>query len=298
LRALPVLNYTYVMPFEIQKYLADRKTKIEAALSACLPDENACPPNLSAAMRHAVFTGGKRLRPILCMAAAEAAGGSHDSALYPACAVELLHTYTLVHDDLPCMDNDLTRRGQPTVHVKYGEAVAVLAGDALLTLAFEVLARTPETRPGLTARLVGELAAATGASGVIAGQVDDIGFIGNASREIVERVFRHKTADLFRAAVRLGALAANADDEVLDKLSVFAEGLGMAFQITDDLLDAAEKNADKHEELSCLCVMSAADARAWAASQTSAALAALQELPGGPPEALSEIARLLLNRQH
>lgn len=270
---------------------------IEAALAGCLPDENVCPSNLSAAMRHAVLTGGKRLRPVLCLAAAEAVGGNHAPALYPACAVELLHAYTLVHDDLPCMDNDLTRRGQPTVHVKYGEAVAVLAGDALLTLAFETLARTPESRPGLTARLVGELAAAAGASGVIAGQVEDVGFAGSVSRETIESVFRHKTADLFRAAVRLGALTANADAAVLDKLSEFADGLGMAFQITDDLLDAAEKNADKHGELSCLCVMTEDSARAWAASQTSAALSALQGLPG-PTQALSETAVLLLNRQH
>lgn len=297
MRVHAALNYTRAMSFEIQKYLADRKTMIDDALAVCLPDEHVCPANLAASMRHAVLTGGKRLRPILCLAAAEAAGGSPDAALCPACAVELLHAYTLVHDDLPCMDNDLTRRGQPTVHVKYGEAVAVLAGDALLTLAFETLSRTPETRPGLSARLVGELASATGASGVIAGQIDDIGFTGSVSRETVESVFRHKTAGLFRAAVRLGALTANTDAAVLDKLSVFAEGLGMAFQITDDLLDAAEKNDAKHDEMSCLYAMSAADARAWAASQTSAALAALQGLPG-PTRALSEIASLLLNRRH
>ncbi len=269
---------------------------VETVLFGCLPDANTPPANLSGAMRHAVLTGGKRLRPILCLAAAEAAGGKPEHALLPACTVELLHAYTLVHDDLPCMDNDLLRRGQPTVHVKYGEAVAVLAGDALLTLAFEILARTPETRPGMTAQLVGELAVAAGAAGVIAGQVDDIGFEGHETRDMIESVFRHKTADLFRAAVRLGALTANTDKIVLEKLSAFADGLGMAFQITDDLLDAAENKSEKAGELSCLCVMTADAVREWAAQNTESALAALQGLPG-PHLALAEIARALLSRQ-
>lgn len=293
---MPSFNYTCDMSRDLEKYLSERKQMVEAALAGCLPDENARPANLAGAMRHAVTSGGKRLRPVLCLAAAEAAGGNPAHALYPACAVELLHAYTLVHDDLPCMDNGLTRRGLPTVHVKYGEAVAVLAGDALLTLAFETLARTPETRPGLVARLVGELAAAAGAAGVIAGQVDDIGFDGSATRELVESVFRHKTADLFRAAARLGALTAGADAAVLQKLSAFADGLGMAFQITDDLLDASENNDGQRKELSCLCVMTADEARAWAARHTAAAIDALQGLPG-PHQTLDAIARKLLNRR-
>ena len=197
-----------------------------------------------------------------------------------ASAVELLHTYTLVHDDLPCMDNDLLRRGQPTVHAKYGEAIGVLAGDALQTLAFETLSRTPEKRPGTVARLVAELAAAAGAAGVIAGQVEDIRFAASATRAVIDYVFQHKTADLFRAACRLGAVAAGAAETDLAKLSTFANDLGFAFQIIDDLLDAKEAKSDIKPELSCLDIMPETEARTWAAGHTQRAIAALKELPG------------------
>ena len=283
------------MTFDLRTYLAARKRLVEEHLFSCLPAAEARPAELSEAMRHAVLSGGKRLRPILCLAAAEAAGGAAAEALFPASAVELLHTYTLVHDDLPCMDNDLLRRGQPTVHAKYGEAIGVLTGDALQTLAFEILARTPEKRPGSVARLVGELAGAAGASGVIAGQVEDIRFAAAPTREVIDYVFQHKTADLFRAAARLGAIAAGASEPALDSLSTFANGLGFAFQIIDDLLDAHEAQAGSKPELSCLATLSEAEARALAARLTRQAVDALDGLPGDTAP-LAALARDLLSR--
>ena len=283
------------MTFDLQTYLAERKRLAEGALFACLPSAEMRPPVLAEAMRHAVLAGGKRLRPILCLAAADAAGGTAADALFPACAVELLHPYTLVHDDLPCMDNDLLRRGQPTVHAKYGEAIGVLAGDALQTLAFETLARTPEKRPGTVARLVAELASAAGGTGVIAGQVEDILFAAAPTRDIIDYVFQHKTADLFRAAIRLGAIAAGVSEPELARLSVFADGLGFAFQIIDDLLDASEAKSDSKPELSCLDVMTEAEARDWAAQHTRQAVDALVGLPGDSTP-LAALARDLLSR--
>ena len=276
-------------------YLAERKAYIETHLFACLPELGTRPASLSEAMRHAVLCGGKRLRPILCLAACEAAGGNAAHARDAACAVELLHTYTLVHDDLPCMDNDLLRRGQPTVHAKYGEGLAVLVGDALQTLAFEILARSPEATPGTIALLVTELARAAGAQGVIAGQVEDIAYAGAPTRDIVDYVFQHKTADLFAAAIRLGAHVAAATPATLDKLTTYANNLGIAFQVIDDLLDAHEAKSDEKPELSCLDIMSEADARAWAKQLTETACAALHNLPG-PIQPLDSLARELLSR--
>ena len=283
------------MIFDLKTYLADRRNTAENALFACLPANDTRPQILSEAMRHAVLSGGKRLRPILCLAAAEAAGGRADDALLPASAVELLHTYTLVHDDLPCMDNDLLRRGQPTVHAKYGEAIGVLAGDALQTLAFATLARTPEKRPGTAAHLVADLADAAGATGVIGGQVEDIRFAAAPTRAIIDYVFQHKTADLFRAAVRLGAIAAAASEPDLARLSAFADHLGFAFQIIDDLLDAHEAKSDDKPELSCLDILSEAEARAWAAQRTQQAVQALDGLPGNTVP-LAALARDMLGR--
>lgn len=283
------------MSFDLRAYLDARRSLVENHLLACLPAADTRPAILAEAMRHAVLSGGKRLRPILCLAAAEAAGGTPDEALHPALAVELLHTYTLVHDDLPCMDNDLLRRGQPTVHAKYGEALGVLTGDALQTLAFETLARTPEKRPGTAARLVAELAAAAGAAGVIGGQVEDIRFAAQPTRAVIDYVFQHKTADLFRAACRLGAAAAGAADADLAKLSAFADGLGFAFQIIDDLLDSKEAKADTRPELSCLDVMAEAEARDWARQHTQRAVAALDGLPGDTAP-LAALATDLLSR--
>ena len=283
------------MRFTLDTYLATRRASIETALDACLPVPAPRPDRLAEAMRHAVLTGGKRLRPILCLASAEAVGGRAEQALLPACAVELLHAYTLTHDDLPCMDTDLLRRGQPTVHAHYGETLGVLVGDALQALAFETLARTPESQLGLVARLTGELAAAAGAAGVIAGQVEDLRSGITPTKERLDYIFRHKTADLFRAACRLGAIAAHAAAPDLARLSVFADELGFAFQITDDLLDEPAVDSRAPQACSCLSLLSRAEAQTWASACTHRALDALHGLSGDTVP-LAAIARHLLMR--
>ena len=281
--------------FALGVYLEERKSLVETGLLAVLPSGNSRPAVLAEAMRHAVLTGGKRLRPVLCLAAAEAAGGSRDDAWWPALAVELFHTYTLVHDDLPCMDNDLVRRGHPTVHAKYGETIGVLAGDALQGLAFELLGRTPEKRPGVVAALVIELGRTAGAAGVVGGQVEDIRFAGQADAATIAYVHQHKTADLFAAAMRMGALAAGGAPAAVEQLGVYANHLGIAFQIIDDLLDEGAARAGKPPELSCLQLWSKDEARRQAADHTAAATAALRGLPG-PVEPLTTLAERMLQR--
>jgi len=281
--------------FVLESYLETRKSDLEQRLLDALPPVGSRPAILAEAMRHAVMTGGKRLRPILCQAAAEAAGGSCEDAAWPALAAELFHTYTLVHDDLPCMDNDLVRRGQPTVHAKYGEAIGVLTGDALQGLAFELLGRTPEKRPGVVAALVNELGRTSGASGVVGGQAEDIRFAGQADAATIAYVHQHKTADLFGAAMRMGAIAAGGTPASVGQLGTYANRLGIAFQIIDDLLDDGEARVGKRPELSCLQLWSQDQARQQAAIHTAAAIAALHGIPG-PIEPLTALAEKLLKR--
>jgi geranylgeranyl diphosphate synthase type II len=247
------------MTCDLKTYLAERRALVENRLFDCLPTPSTRPARLAEAIGHAVRSGGKRLRPILALAAAEAAGGTPADAILPACSVELLHTYTLVHDDLPCMDNDLLRRGQPTVHAKYGEALSVLVGDALQALAFEVLARTPEKRPGTVARLVGELAAAAGPTGVVGGQVEDIRCAPPRLPATPSTMFfstRRPTSSAPPAARRH---AADAAEPHLARLSAYADGLRFRLSIIDDLLDAQAAKADDKPELSCLAVFSVAE---------------------------------------
>lgn len=200
---------------------------IEKVLDEVLPSEGTRPEVLSKAMRYAVGTGGKRVRPRICLAAAEAVGGTAEDARYPAAAIEILHNYTLVHDDLPAMDNDVERRGKPTVWKEYGEANAILAGDALLALAYRTVALAPRNVPQIVQEL-GEQG-----FGVVRGQVEDI----EQGDKDIEFVYIHKTADLFIAAAVMGALAAGASPEDVAKLREFALNLGLAFQYEDDLLD-------------------------------------------------------------
>jgi geranylgeranyl diphosphate synthase type II len=225
--------------FDLPAYLGSRRAMIEAALDRLMPAETTPPPVLHRAMRYSLFAGGKRLRPILCLAACEAAGAAAERALLPACALEVLHTYTLVHDDLPCMDNDALRRGKPTAHVVFGEATALLAGDALLTLAFEWLAAAPAPPPHPAGQLALELARAAGSQGVIAGQVEDLAAEGqppDAGR--VDAIHRLKTAALIRGAVRIGAICGGAPPAELNALTRYGEDIGLAFQIADDILNA------------------------------------------------------------
>lgn len=224
--------------FELKSYLAETSAVINRALEQNLPSEDTPPSVLHRAMRYSVLAGGKRLRPILCLAAAETVGGKEQNALTPALAIEVLHTYTLIHDDLPCMDNDNLRRGRPTSHIVFGEANAVLAGDALLTLAFEWMASAKPLPPYSASQLIVELARAAGSLGVIGGQVEDLASEGKTPHAaVVEFIHLHKTAVLIKAAVRIGAMCAGADKNQLEALGVYGEKAGLAFQITDDILN-------------------------------------------------------------
>lgn len=205
------------------------------------------PAVLLEAMRYSLLGGGKRLRPMLVVLAAEAANGEGSSALPAACAVEMVHTYSLIHDDLPCMDDDDLRRGQPSCHKKFGEAIAILAGDALLTLAFQVLAE--HYLPATAASCCKELALGAGAAGMVGGQVDDLAWEhGAGTLQDLEHLHARKTGALFCACLRIGALVAQAergvDPKLLEALGSFGRSLGLAFQITDDLLDIEGLEAD------------------------------------------------------
>lgn len=221
-------------------YLDARCRLVDEALDAYLPTARTRPATIHQAMRYSLLAGGKRLRPIVCLAAAEACGGTVEAALPPAAAVECLHTYTLVHDDLPCMDDDDLRRGLPTCHVKFGEGIAVLAGDALLTLAFEILAQTPPSKRYGVADYVVELALASGSRHLIGGQVLDLEGEGkevSPSPAQLRYIHESKTAALLTASIRLGAMTASATPAKLEALSIYGRSLGLAFQILDDILD-------------------------------------------------------------
>ena len=221
----------------VGELLDARRRSIEDALERALPAEDQWPASLHAAMRYSLFAGGKRLRPILALAATRACGGSPDAVLPAACALEMIHTYSLIHDDLPAMDDDDLRRGQPTCHKQFGEGLAILTGDALLTFAFETLAH-PRGGDQLAAQLVRELAQAVGTRGMVGGQVADLDNEGRtATAEVVESIHRQKTARLMEASCRMGGLIGRGTAESVEALAAFGSDLGQAFQIADDLLD-------------------------------------------------------------
>jgi len=225
----------------LNEYLASRQRLVDRALDDFLPRATTKPATIHKAMRYSLFAGGKRLRPILCLAAAEACGGSPESALHAACAVECVHTYSLIHDDLPCMDNDDFRRGKPTSHKVFGEGLAVLAGDALLTIAFELLAQaTPRARYS-TGALIRELTTAAGSRWLIAGQVIDLESEGKkvSGREL-QFIHKAKTAALLTTSIRLGGMSANSTAPRLQSLNDFGQALGLAFQVIDDILDVTQ----------------------------------------------------------
>ena len=214
---------------------------VDRALGKLLPRSTVKPSTIHKAMRYSIFAGGKRLRPVLTLAAAEACRGSAERALPAACAVECIHTYSLIHDDLPCMDDDDLRRGRPTSHKVFGEGVAVLAGDALLTVAFEILAGAETTSRYKTRALVSELAVASGSKWLIGGQVADLEGEGKKiSGADLNYIHRCKTAALLTASIRLGAMSANATPARLQSLTDFGQALGLAFQIIDDILDVTQ----------------------------------------------------------
>lgn len=221
---------------DFKEYIKRKREIVNQALESYLPDENQEPKSLHQAMRYSVFAGGKRLRPILAIASFEAVGGKGKTILPVACALEIIHTYSLIHDDLPCMDDDDLRRGKPTLHKVYGDGMAVLAGDALHALAFELLlqAKNPQ--------VVYEVAKAIGTEGMIGGQVKDLEAEGKkVSLREVEYIHTHKTGRLLRASVRAGAILGGADRTALSALSGYGEKFGLAFQIVDDILDVVGK---------------------------------------------------------
>ncbi len=221
----------------LASFLAETRELVDAALDRFLPSVDDEPCRLHAAMRYSVLGGGKRLRPAIARAACRAAGGTDGDVLPAACALEMLHTYSLIHDDLPALDDDALRRGQPTCHREFDEATAILAGDALQTLAFDVLARhTP--RASARTPLVLALAEAAGTRGMVGGEIADLEAEGRTpKKDLVEWIHGRKTAALFRAAACMGGLSAGGGEAVLDALGRYGEALGLAFQIVDDVLD-------------------------------------------------------------
>lgn len=212
---------------------------VEAALDAWVPAD--APAGVGVAMRYGVLDGGKRLRPLLVLAACEAVGGSREAAMRAACAVELIHAYSLVHDDMPCMDNDVLRRGKPTVHVQFGEAQAMLAGDAMQALAFEVLTPDAGVAPALQARLCSLLARAAGHAGMAGGQAIDLASIGKPLDEAALRdMHRRKTGALLQASVLMGAACGDTTPASWAALSDYGSAIGLAFQVVDDILDVTQ----------------------------------------------------------
>jgi geranylgeranyl diphosphate synthase type II len=214
---------------------------VDGELSRLLPPEDAWPATLHRAIRHSLFAGGKRLRPILCLTAAETIGGESGPALAPACGLEMIHTYSLIHDDLPALDNDDLRRGMPACHVVFGEAIAILAGDALLTHGLGTLARYPEEEIYTEAKVktVNTVVEAIGTTGMIGGQVADLEAEKeqHPSEDLVARIHESKTGRLIRASLAVGGLLSFAEDEELERLDAYGRAVGLAFQIKDDLLD-------------------------------------------------------------
>jgi geranylgeranyl diphosphate synthase type II len=223
----------------LQQYLEEARAKVEEELNRLLPAADAYPPSIHGAMRHSVFAGGKRLRPILCLESGRLLGGDEKILLRLGSALELIHTYSLIHDDLPALDNDDLRRGKPTCHRAFGEATAILAGDALLTLAFEVISSPGPPPEACKLRVVHELAHAVGTQGgMVGGQVIDVETAGQTTdAATLEYIHSAKTGAFIRAATRCGALYAQAADDDLARLTTYGEKVGLAFQIVDDLLD-------------------------------------------------------------
>ncbi|WP_449446162.1 (2E,6E)-farnesyl diphosphate synthase [Thermomonas brevis] len=282
------------------------RARAEASLARVLPDPAASPQRLHAAMRHGVLNGGKRMRPLLVYATG-AALGAPDAALDAAAtAVELIHCYSLIHDDLPAMDDDALRRGQPTVHVAFDEATAILAGDALQALAFDTLAAAPQP-PECRIAMLAELARASGVAGMCGGQALDIDATGNAiALADLERLHSLKTGALLRCAVRLGALAGNANRGQSAQLDRYAEALGLAFQIRDDLLDiegdaaslgktAGKDAAQAKATFPALLGVEASRARL---AELSAAMRTALEALDADTRALEALARQVVERTH
>ena len=292
---------------DLKRYLAARQKEVDRALDQFLPKASTRPATIHKAMRYSLFAGGKRLRPVLCLAATEACGGKIGTTLPLACAVECIHTYSLIHDDLPSMDNDDFRRGRPTCHKIFGDGIAVLAGDALLTIAFEIVSRAKPTSRYTMPILLREIAVAAGSQKLIAGQVSDLEAEGHKTdRAQLRYIHQNKTAAILTTTVRLGAMSANADAKKLGAITKFGRALGLAFQIIDDILDVTEtseklgKSAGKDvaaKKATYPAVIGLEKSRAEAKRLTRQAHNALL-IFGEKGEALHALANYLLEREY
>lgn len=288
-------------PFDVEQLRAT----IETALAHSTQSDSACPQRLCESMRYSLLAGGKRLRPILTLLACETCGGKIENAIPAACAIEMIHTYSLIHDDLPAMDDDDLRRGRATNHIQFDEATAILAGDALLTLAFEALASQIEDKQ-LASKVILELAQAAGPTGMVGGQQADLEAESqkNLTIDILNSIHRRKTGKLITCAVRMGAILATASSEQLDALTEYSDAVGLAFQIADDVLDetgSVEKMGkgvqkdQAHHKLTYPALLGLEESRAKATKLVASAVSALS-LFGEQSQSLEAVARYAITR--
>jgi geranylgeranyl diphosphate synthase type II len=291
----------------LTEYLAAQQQLIDAELQKLVPEETVAPATIHRAMRYSLMAGGKRIRPVLCIAAARTLAESVEGITAAACSLEFIHTYSLIHDDLPAMDNDDFRRGKPTCHKIFGEAMAILAGDSLLTFAFQVLAELPHVTAERKVRMIAELASASGTvGGMIGGQVADIeGERKPPTPELLDSIHRAKTGALLRASVRMGAIYAGGTETEIERLSSFGEHVGLAFQIVDDILDVEESSEalgktagkDAHQQkITFPAVYGLEKSREMAKIECARAHASLESF-GERARRLREIADLIVYRK-
>jgi len=296
---------TPMTTFDLRAWSGERLQRVERALEAWVGVD--APAGLGEAMRYAVLDGGKRLRPLLVLAASEAVGGNDRAALRAACAVELIHAYSLVHDDMPCMDNDVLRRGKPTVHVKYGEAGALLAGDALQALAFELLTPQDDGVPEVTqARLCRLLAHSAGSAGMAGGQAIDLASVGvRLNEQQLRQMHRLKTGALLQASVLMGAASGEVTAAERQDLGDYGAAIGLAFQVVDDILDVTADSATlgktagkdaEQDKPTYVSILGLERSRAYAQELHAQALAALQASGLADTRALRALADMVINR--
>jgi geranylgeranyl diphosphate synthase type II len=296
---------------DLKAYLKEKITLVDAALERYLPKEEERPQSLHKAMRYSIFAGGKRVRPVLMLAACEAVGGAIDNAMPAACAMEMIHTYSLIHDDLPAMDDDDFRRGRPTSHKVFGDAIAILAGDGLLTEAFKLMTDTrfaSDVDAGIKIAVINEIATCAGTYGMVGGQVVDMESEGKSDIDlpIVQYIHTHKTGALIKASVVAGALLGGADEKQLAAIRRYGEAAGLAFQIADDILDiegtteeiGKDAGSDQARgKATYPAVMGLAAAKQEAQAMMDEAMLALVPL-GVAAEPLREIARYIVERKN
>jgi geranylgeranyl diphosphate synthase type II len=271
----------------LKSYLHQRQNWVNRALNKYLPLPKSVKGSVHEAMRYSVLGDGKRIRPVLALASCEAAGGKVDQAIHAACALELVHAYSLVHDDLPAMDDDDLRRGKPSCHKKYGEAIGILTGDALLTFAFELLTRS-KAKPAVQVRVIREIAQAIGTEGMVGGQVADIFFMSQGrtvDAKTMDYINRRKTGALLSASVRVGALLGGANTAAYRRFSLYGENVGLVFQLIDDILD--KDGAVRGSSVEAV--------RRRAEKLTDEAIAALKPF-GKRAEPLRQLAQFLVTR--